>query len=80
MQSNPAKLNRLRHHIPDRPNVCWRLDFESDAFTDSRRSRVLDGAEDYKRVYYWRLSISIRTSEGDDEAGTVATAPSDSGT
>ena len=35
--------------LPSRPNERWSLDFVSDAFTDSRRFRVLAVVDDYTR-------------------------------
>ena len=35
--------------VPDRPNERWSLDFVHDAFTDSRRFRVLAVVDDYSR-------------------------------
>ena len=33
--------------VPTQPNVCWSLDFMSDALTDGRRFRTLNVVEDY---------------------------------
>ncbi|PLW78640.1 hypothetical protein C0081_03395 [Cohaesibacter celericrescens] len=35
--------------VPDRVNELWSLDFASDAFTDSRRFRVLAVIDDFSR-------------------------------
>ena len=35
--------------VPTQPNVCWSLDFMSDALTDGRRFRTLNVVEDWNR-------------------------------
>jgi putative transposase len=35
--------------VPAQPNVCWSLDFMSDALTDGRRFRTLSVVEDWNR-------------------------------
>ena len=35
--------------VPVQPNVCWSLDFRSDALTDGRRFRTLNVVEDWNR-------------------------------
>ena len=35
--------------VPPQPNVCWSLDFRSDALTDGRRFRTLNVVEDWNR-------------------------------
>ena len=35
--------------VPTQPNVCWSLDFRSDALTDGRRFRTLNVVEDWNR-------------------------------
>ncbi|MGI4873129.1 MAG: DDE-type integrase/transposase/recombinase [Janthinobacterium lividum] len=35
--------------IPAQPNVCWSLDFRSDALTDGRRFRALNVVEDWNQ-------------------------------
>lgn len=35
--------------VPARPNVCWSLDFTSDALTDGRRFRTLNVIDDFNR-------------------------------
>ena len=35
--------------VPIQPNVCWSLDFRSDALTDGRRFRTLNVVEDWNR-------------------------------
>ena len=35
--------------VPTQPNVCWSLDFRSDALPDGRRFRALNAAEDGHR-------------------------------
>ena len=41
---NPEPLE-----VPEGPNVCWSVDFMSDALTDSRRFRTFNVLEDYNR-------------------------------
>ena len=41
---NPAPLE-----VPEGPNVCWSIDFMSDALTDSRRFRTFNVIEDFNR-------------------------------
>ncbi len=35
--------------VPAQPNVCWSLDFTSDALTDGRRFRTLNVLDDFNR-------------------------------
>ncbi|RZK19510.1 MAG: hypothetical protein EOO56_14015 [Hymenobacter sp.] len=35
--------------VPAQPNVCWSLDFMSNALTDGRRFRTLNVVEDWNR-------------------------------
>lgn len=35
--------------VPPQPNICWSLDFMSDALTDGRRFRTLNVVEDWNR-------------------------------
>ena len=50
------KKNRLPERVkrplqvPTPPNVCWSLDFRSDALTDGRRFRTLNVVEDGNRA------------------------------
>ncbi len=44
-------LERIKRplEVPLQPNVCWSLDFMSDALTDGRRFRTLNVVEDWNR-------------------------------
>ncbi len=44
----PERLKRPLE-VPAQPNVCWSLDFMSDALTDGRRFRTLNVVEDWNR-------------------------------
>lgn len=44
----PARLKQPLQ-VPATPNVCWSLDFTSDALTDGRRFRTLNVIDDFNR-------------------------------
>ncbi|MDQ2792852.1 MAG: hypothetical protein M3Y12_02420 [Bacteroidota bacterium] len=44
----PERIERPLE-VSAQPNVCWSLDFRSDALTDGRRLRTLNVAEDWNR-------------------------------
>ena len=44
----PERIKRPLE-VPFQPNVCWSLDFMSDALTDGRRFRTLNVVEDWNR-------------------------------
>jgi len=44
----PERIKRPLE-VPAPPNVCWSLDFMSDALTDGRRFRTLNVVEDWNR-------------------------------
>jgi len=44
----PERIKRPLE-VPAQPNVCWSLDFMSDALTDGRRFRTLNVVEDWNR-------------------------------
>lgn len=44
----PARLKQPLQ-VPASPNVCWSLDFTSDALTDGRRFRTLHVIDDFNR-------------------------------
>ena len=44
----PARLEQPLQALAT-PDVCWSLDFTSDALTDGRRFRTLNGIDDFNR-------------------------------
>ncbi len=39
--------------VPNRPNICWSIDFMSDSLTNGRRFRTLNVIDDFNREALW---------------------------